>query len=266
MDGDGHVVPTGPETALIAAVVFAGGLVTGITGFGYAIFATATLASVLDPQTAVVIVIIPILAANVSLVRELDRSGLASCARRFWPFVAAAAVGTVVGMIGLARVSPAPLAAGLGVFTLAYVVVEQPWVTVPGQAWLAEVCVGESWPKKATLGLVSGSVFGATNAGVQVIAYLESFDLDHSTFVGVVAMMFLGIGGVRVAVAWWLGLYDSTDLLVLSAAAAVPGLVGVATGKRLRPLISPAQRENAVYLLLAVIGAKLLGDGLVALA
>ncbi|WP_246985308.1 sulfite exporter TauE/SafE family protein [Halorientalis marina] len=260
------MVPTGPETALIAAVVFAGGFVTGVTGFGYAIFATATLASVLDPQTAVVIVIIPILAANVSLVRELDRSGLRSCARRFWPFVAAAAAGTVVGMIGLASVSPAPLAAGLGLFTLAYVATEQPWLTVPGQAWLAEVCVGESRPKKAVLGLVSGAVFGATNAGVQVIAYLEAFDLDHSTFVGVVAMMFLGIGGVRVAVAWWLGLYDSTDLVVLSTLAAVPGLVGVVTGKRLRPRISPAQRDGAVYVLLSVIGAKLLGDGLVALA
>lgn len=260
------MVPTGPETALIAAVVFAGGFVTGVTGFGYAIFATATLASVLDPQTAVVIVIIPFLAANVSLVRELDRSGLRSCARRFWPFVAAAAAGTVAGMIGLARVSPAPLAAGLGLFTLAYVAIEQTWLAVPGQAWLAEVCVGESRPKKAVLGLVSGAVFGATNAGVQVIAYLEAFDLDHSTFAGVVAMMFLGIGGVRVAVAWWLGLYDSTDLVVLSTFAAVPGLVGVVTGKRLRPRISPAQRDGAVYVLLSVIGAKLLGDGLVALA
>lgn len=250
---------------LVTAVVFVGGFVTGVTGFGYAIFATATLASVLDPQTAVVIVIIPILAANVSLVRELDRDGLRSCASRFWPFVAAAVVGTVLGMVVLSGVSPAPLTAGLGVFTLAYVVVAQPWVTLPGEQWVAAFCLGESRTKKGLLGLISGVIFGGTNAGVQVIAYLESFELDHSTFVGVVAMIFLGVGTIRVWTAWFLGLYASADVVALSVLGAAPGLVGVDAGRRLRPRVSPRQREIAVYVLLSVIGATLVWNGLTGL-
>jgi uncharacterized membrane protein YfcA len=255
----------GPGTlALVLAAVFLGGLVKGVAGFGYAVVATALLAVALDPATAVVLLIVPTLAANLSLVRELDRDGLRTCARRFWPFVVAAALGTVVGMQVLSRIPTAPLAFALGALTLLYVAFAQPWVTLPGEAAIAEYCLVETTAMKGILGLVSGLVFGGTNVGVQVIAYLESLDLDHQTFVGVVAMIFLGIGGVRIVAAWGLGLYGSSGLLALSAAAAVPGLVGVALGKRLRPLISVAQREAAVYVLLVVIGAKLASDGVLA--
>ena len=250
-----------PELAIIFAVVFAGGLVTGVTGLGYAIVATASLASLFEPQTAVVIVIIPILAANVSLIRELDRSGLVSCVRRFWSFVAAAAVGTVLGMIALSVIPAAPLVLALGLFTLGYVAVAQPWVRLPGEAWVDEFCLTETHARKGLLGVVSGAVFGASNVGVQVIAYLESLDLDHRTFVGVVAMIFLGVGIVRVGAAWLLGLYGSTALVGVSVAAALPGLVGVAVGKRFRDRIRPRVRDAVVFLLLAVIGAKLAADG-----
>jgi hypothetical protein len=76
-------------------------------------------------------------------------------------------------------------------------------------------------------GLLSGLVFGASNVGVQVVAYLKSLDLDHATFVGVVAMVFLGISSVRVVAAGVLGLYEDGSLLALSTVAAAPGLVGV---------------------------------------
>lgn len=249
------------ELAVIFAVVFAGGLVTGVTGFGFAIVATASLASLFEPRTAVVVVIIPILAANVSLVRELDRDGLVSCARRFWSFVAAAAVGTVLGMVALSVLPAAPLVLGLGLFTLGYVAVAQPWVRLPGEAWLDEFCLTETHARKGLLGVVSGAIFGASNVGVQVIAYLESLNLDYRTFVGVVAMVFLGVGVVRVAAAWLLGLYGSSALVGVSLAAAVPGLVGVAVGKRFRDRIQPRVRNVVVHLLLAVIGTKLTVDG-----
>jgi hypothetical protein len=249
------------EFAVIFAVVFAGGLVTGATGFGFAIVATASLASLFEPQTAVVVVIIPILAANFSLVRELDRRALASCVSRFWSFVAGAVLGTVAGMVALSAIPAGPLVLALGLFTLLYVAVAQPWVELPGEAWVDEFCLVETHSRKGFLGAVAGAVFGASNVGVQVVAYLESLDLDHRTFVGVVAMIFLGVGLVRVVAAWLLGLYGSSALVSVSVAAAVPGLVGVAAGKHLRDRIDPRTRDAVVYLLLAVIGAKLAADG-----
>jgi hypothetical protein len=248
--------------ALVFGVVFAGGVVTGVTGFGYAVVATATLASILDPGTAVVLVIIPLLAANVSLVRELDRDGLATCVRRFWPFVVAAAVGTILGMLVLARLPQTPLAVGLGVFTLAYVGLKQPWVAVPGERWLRAWCVRETAALKVVLGLASGVVFGASNVGVQVVAYLQRLDLDRETFVGVVAMVFLGVGLVRVLAAFGLGLYAGQGVLGVSLAAAVPGLLGVSVGARIRPHLRPAVQRVGVFGLLLVIGLKLVSAGL----
>lgn len=251
--------------ALVFVVVFVGGLVTGVTGFGYAIVATASLASLLDPQTAVVIVIIPILAANISLVNELDRDGLRSCTVRFWSFVLPAAIGTVAGMLALSRIPTAPLTLALGTFTLTYALVAQPWVRLPGERTVLDFCLAETHARKGVLGLFSGVIFGASNVGVQVVAYLESLDLDRETFVGVVAMIFLGIGLVRVLAAWVFGLYDSTAFVVVSIGAAIPGLLGVQAGKRFRPRIPPRVQNLVVYVLLAVIGVKLATDGLLAL-
>jgi hypothetical protein len=55
---------------VIAGIVLSGGLVKGIAGFGYAIASTAVLATLIDPSTAVVVVIVPMMAANLSLVRN----------------------------------------------------------------------------------------------------------------------------------------------------------------------------------------------------
>lgn len=53
------------SVTLITVVVLFGGLVTGITGFGYALISTMTLAMLFDPQSAVALMIIPALVANV---------------------------------------------------------------------------------------------------------------------------------------------------------------------------------------------------------
>ena len=71
------ILGVSPELfVLIGTILFVGGLVTGVTGFGYALISTTTLAVVLDPQTAVVLMIIPVIIANIDLVGELERTGV----------------------------------------------------------------------------------------------------------------------------------------------------------------------------------------------
>ncbi len=250
----------------ILGIVFLGGLVKGTTGFGYAIASTAILAVVLAPAVAVVLMIVPTLAANLSLLRELDRDQLRPCVERFWPFVLAAVVGTLGGMALLGRVPKPVLALGLGGFTLAYVLLTQDRVAVPGEAWVTRTCFRPSTAAKAGLGLVAGLVFGATNVAVQVVAYLDSLDLDHATFVGVLAMILVGISSVRVGAAWALGLFGGADLVWLSVLAAVPGLVGVTAGRWIRARVPTPVLDRLALLLLAVIGAKLVHGGATGLA
>jgi uncharacterized membrane protein YfcA len=254
-------VQLAPETLLVALLaIHLGGLVVGVNGFGFAAVGTGLLAALLDSRTAVTVMILPVLAANASLVGELDRDGLSSCAHRFWLYVTAATVGTVAGMLFLREFPTRPLALALGVFVILYVAMSQRIVPRPSRT-VRERCFVESGPAKAALGAISGAIFGATNVGIQVVAYLRSCDLDRSTFVGVVAMIFLGVSTVRVMVAGALGLY-ADGALVLSIGAVGPGLLGVALGKRVRHRIPERYGRASVFVLLLLVGLRLTLRGL----
>ena len=247
--------------ALGALIVLVAGATNGVAGFGFAVVGTMALATLLDPATAVVFMIVPICSVNVSLVSELSGGELRNCAARFWPLVTAALVGTVVGMAVLQRVPEAPLRVGLGVLTLGFVATAQRAVPLPGLSSFG----GGAF--KSRLGMVgvggaSGLLFGGTNVGVQLIAYLRSFDLSHGLFVGVVAMVFLGLNGIRVAIAGAFGLYPSTAVAVASLVAVVPAVAGVAVGKRLRSSVSERARRLVVLGLLTLVGIRLVTGGL----
>lgn len=247
---------------LAAFVVFFGGVVKGTAGFGYAIASTALLASFLSPSTAVVLMILPMLVANLTLLRELQWNEFTSCLTRFWPYVLTAMGGTVLGMVLLDAVPTSLLTSGLGVFTLLYVVAKQPWVQIPGERAVVEYCFTRGTLAKSALGFVSGFVFGLSNIAVQVVAYLDSLSLDRSTFVGVLAIILVGISGLRVGLAWTLGMYQSDGLLFYSAIASVPGLVGVVLGKRLRVYVPDEYEQASVLVLLSIIGIRLISKGL----
>lgn len=245
---------------LLAGITFLAGIVNGLAGFGFAVVGTMALATVISPAVAVVVMVVPILAANLRLVSELSASELRSCGRRFGPLVVSALVGTVLGMVVLDVLPEAPLRVGLGVLTLAFVASQQQAVELPA--------VGLGGPRLETtaamvaIGSVSGLVFGATNVGVQLVAYLRSRELTHSLFVGVVAMVFVGINGIRVGAASLLGLYPSLVVFGVSVLAAVPTVAGVSVGSRLRSRVSTQTRRWAVLGLLTIIGVRLLFGGL----
>jgi uncharacterized membrane protein YfcA len=254
--------PSPTLLALVGVVLLVAGAVNGVAGFGFAIVGTMVLATVFDPATAVVFMIFPILSVNLSLVRELSIPELKSCGRRFTPLLLSALVGTVAGMAVLDRLPNAPLRIGLGLISLAFVLNAQRVVQVPGLARAKEGCFVESTPAMIGVGSVSGLLFGGTNVGVQLIAYVRSCDLSHGVFVGVVALVFLGLNGVRVVAAGALGLYPDSTVFVASLVAAIPALLGVAVGKRLRDRVAERHRRAVVLGLLVVIGIRLLVGGL----
>ena len=252
----------GPTVALMTLVILVAGTMNGLAGFGFALVGTMALATVIDPATAVVFMIIPILAVNLSLVRDLTREELRTCSRRFAPLIGAALIGTVVGMAVLSSIPTAPLRVGLGLLTLGFVATAQRRIPLP--EWSAGGIGAFAQTRAGMLGVggISGLLFGGTNVGVQLIAYLRSFDLSHGLFVGVVALVFLGLNGIRVGVAGLLGLYPSQTILFASVVAAVPAAIGVAVGKRLRVTASERSRRLVVLGLLTVVGFRLVGGGL----
>ena len=246
---------------ILAVVLLVSGMVNGLAGFGFALVGTMALATVIEPATAVVLMIIPILSANATLVSELSARELTRCGRRFWPLILAALAGTIIGMAVIDRLPGAPVRVGLGLITLAFVGSRQSTLPLPsldGDSGIDR----EGTVVMLVVGGVSGLLFGATNVGVQLVAYLRSFDLSHGLFVSVVAMVFLGINGVRVGAAGVLGLYPSAAVAALSVAAVVPSVLGVAIGRRLRQRVDSRHRAIAVLGLLSLIGVRLVLGGL----
>lgn len=251
------------SVALITVVVLFGGLVTGITGFGYALVSTTTLAMLFDPQSAVVLMIIPALVANVPLLRELSHEKLKHCIRHLWAFIVAATIGTLVGMVLFRRIPTDGLTLALGVITLGYVAVSQNALSVQRQHPFHE---SELDPRihafsRLGIGLGGGLVFGASNIGIPLVAYLDSLDLERATFVGVVALIFLGVSTARVGTAWGLGLYGAGPLLWLSLGASIAGVIGVVSGEHVRHLLPDRYVGIGVQLLLVIIGLRLTFSG-----
>jgi uncharacterized membrane protein YfcA len=247
---------------IVTGIVIVAGATNGLAGFGFAVVGTMALATIIDPATAVVFMILPILAVNVSLVRDLSQRELRTCSQRFGPLIAAALVGTVVGMAVLDRLPEAPLRVGLGLLTLGFVATAQKRVPLPGWVSVGNSDLGKTPFAMIGIGGVSGALFGGTNVGVQLVAYLRSFDLSHSLFVGVVALVFLGLSITRVAFAGVFGLYPSAAVAGASVLATVPAVAGVAVGKQLRTAISDRARRAAVLTLLSIIGLRLTAGGL----
>ena len=251
--------------ATMVVVVALAGAVNGVAGFGFAVVGTMALASALDPATAVAFMILPMFAVNVALVKDLSRAELQSCGSRFAPLLLAALVGTIVGMAVLERLPAAPLRVGLGVVALGFVASTQRLVSLPTLSRAADRCIAETPLSMGGIGVVSGVLFGATNVGVQLIAFVRSCNLSHGLFVGVVALVFVGINGIRVIAAAVFGLYPSLGLVAASVGAVVPAVTGVAVGKRLRERVSERLRRGVVLGLLALIGVRLITGGLAGL-
>jgi uncharacterized membrane protein YfcA len=246
----------------VTVVVFVAGTVNGLAGFGFALVTTMVLATVIDPATAVVFVIVPILAVNLTLAGELSEKEVETCLRRFWPLLGAAILGTLGGMLVLDILPERPLRVLLGLVSLAFVVSVQELVSVPGEQRARAGCFVERPAAMAGVGAVGGALFGGTNVGVQLVAYVRSCDISHDLFVGIVAMLFLSLNGVRVVAAGVLGLYPGVTVAALSVAAAIPAVAGVAVGSRLRDAVSTRIRRGAVLGLLTVIALQLLRTGL----
>lgn len=251
--------------SIVLAAILLGGLVKGVAGFGYAVTSTALLALVLEPAAAVTVMILPTLVANVPLLGELDRAELTACVRRFWPYVIAALVGTLAGMAVLDRIPRAALALGLGLVTFTYVLTAQPYRELPGSGAVVGRLFSPGMRTKLWLGLASGVVFGASNIAVQVVAYLDHLELDRSTFVGVLALVLVGISTVRIGAAWSLGLYGTGSLLALSGVAVFPGLAGVYAGRLARPHVPESYQTAGTLALLVVIAARLTTAGVAGL-
>ena len=240
-----------------ATIILLGGLVKGLNGFGYAVVSTTLLATVMPAQQAVTLMIIPLILANIHILKEVTRRELQNCIERFGPYIITAVAGVTAGTLLIDFIPQNLLSKAIGLFTLLFVASKIEPISDLFDSGL-NYCA-ENPRIEPVLGILSGTVFGSTNIGVPFVAYFQQIGLEKKKFATMIALTVLLSSLIRIPLATYLGMYSGPQNILFSVLLAGPGLLGVETGIVLRKKIPEEYFYRASLLLMTVIGFKLLG-------
>lgn len=243
-----------PLTLLLAAGAFlAGGTVKGVLGIGLPLIAVPLLATALDLQTAVALMIVPVTSSN--LLQAVQGGHYGKAVRRFWPVLVPLVLFTIVSAQFLADIDLQTGALVLGVIVMAFAVVQALPLRLTVTPELTRLL-------NPLMGALSGALGGVSNLfGPPLIIYLVALRLPKEEFVGSIALLFL-VGGVTLYATLFLNGLLTLELVGLSAAGAVPMGAGLLLGGRLRERIPQRTFERLLLLVLFLIGINLVRRGL----
>ena len=237
------------DTILIVAAVFLfAGFIKGVIGVGMPTIALALLAATLGLKAGMALLVVPTVITNIW--QALSGGGAPAMARRLWPFLATAFVATWFGVGLLARTDAALLLGLLGLLLCAYsgISLATPQIPQPGRH--------ERWLSPG-VGAVSGLLTGMTGSSiVPGVLYLQTLGLGRDGLVQAIgialtfAMLALGISlaGHNLL---------PPSLGVLSAAALVPALAGMAVGRIARKRIPEVAFRRIFFAGLLLLGVYL---------
>lgn len=247
--------PFGVSIAVLAAVLalLAGvGIVKGTLGFGSGLLSVPIVIQAFPPEFALAALTLPLWLGNLPVLAA-DGVPWATLRAERW-LVAAAAAGTVVGLLGLAAVPAAVVSPLVGAYLVVFLV-----ATRYGDR------VREQLPRRGLgplAGSVGGIIHGAVLSGGPVfISYFHATQSEKDAFATTLTALFFLAMTIRLGLLYPMGKLG-TGAAGLGLSFLVPLAVGVYGGTRLRPYVPQRRFETAVELLLVVVALKLLSDGL----
>lgn len=231
------------------------GISKGGFGSGAGLFATPLMAlTVPIPQAAAIL--LPILLV-------MDAAGLWAYRGRFSRenmrlILAGGVIGVALGALTFRYFSDAWIRIVLGAMAVGFVL--QRYVLRAG---------AKPAPRSTGKGLFWSAFSGLTSTiahagGPPLSIYLLPQRLDKAVLVGTTVIFFAVINFVKLAPYAWLGLFDARNLST-SLALAPLAPVGIWIGVALMNRLSEALFYRICYALLAVVGARLLWEGIAAL-
>jgi uncharacterized protein len=225
------------------------GMVKGILGIGVPVVSVSLLSLVVTVPTAVSLLPIPILLANIW--QSLHSGWFVSTLKRFGALIAALVVGTFVGAQLLVEIDQRILVGIVGVAVLTFAVSAH----FPRHLHLSRRA--ERW-LGVPIGFFGGLLGGMTTFfGPPVIMFLFALNLDKDAFVGTISTIYL-CAAVPLAISLGLVGFMGTQEYVWSTIAAGPLLVGVLIGQWLRTRVSQSAFRRGLLLLLLVVGVRLI--------
>lgn len=238
-----------------AFALFCGGLIKGTLGVGTPLLTVPLMALVLPAQLAVILMVMPVVVANVWQAFKAGR--LRAAAVRFWPVFVAILIGTYGGVAILATIDERSLLLVVGTVVIAAAILQSSSYRLRLPRSLEKPC-------GVLFGLASGVVGGLSSMfGPMLIIYLVSIPgLDKERFVATISFLYISCVIPWVAMLAWFGILDQ-KLVLLSSLATLPVVVGLFVGEALRKGVSDACFRKMVLVVLLVSGGAMLWRALV---
>ncbi len=232
---------------VLLVVVFATAVKTAL-GFGFPLIAVPLSANLIGARTAVVLIAIPVLFANLLIL--LRGGGTGAELRQFWSMLAGVIIGTVIGAQFLESLDPRLLSLIVGVTSVAFAVVAYAG-GLPLVSRRAQTYAGPA------VGLASGVMGGTTGIFAPLIAaYVHSLRLEKRAFVFWLTVAFF-VGGLSQAISYYrLGLYAGS-VATYSLIACLPVLVGTRLGFWMQDRLPADTFRRLVLALVFVSGVSL---------
>jgi len=225
------------------------GFAKGTTGMGLPLVATPLLAGVFGPKAAVVIVTIPIFAANSLLLlqgwRQLD------VLRGIVPILLASAVGTALGVNLLALLDQRTFAILISIMVAIFLVRGDRLIGDDPGARRARI-LGPA------VGFVGGVLQGTTSIASPLIgSFFHARKMDRHAYVIVLAAIFELNATIQLAGYALLGLY-TPDILAIGLLGLVPTLLALMVGIFFRGRLDQGRFRQLIVVLLVLSVANLL--------
>ena len=225
------------------------GFAKGTTGMGLPLVATPLLASVFGPKAAVVIVTIPIFAANSLLLlqgwRRLD------VLRGIGPIIIASAIGTAIGVNLLALLDQRTFAILISIMVVIFLSRGDRLIGDDPGARRARVL-------GPVVGFVGGVLQGTTSIASPLIgSFFHARKMDRHEYVIVLAAIFELNAAVQLVGYALLGLF-TREILAIGLLGLVPTLLALMAGIYFRSRLDQARFRQLIVVLLVLSVLNLL--------
>ncbi|MEM6623004.1 MAG: sulfite exporter TauE/SafE family protein [Pseudomonadota bacterium] len=241
--------------ALIAVIFLIAGVVKGTVGIGLPTASVGLMSQVIEPRTAIALVVFPSLLANAWQIWRAGR--VAEMLRRFWVYLVC-----LMGVIGLVStfltgaLETQTLMVVLGAVIVLFSVMSLAWQPPFLPARYDKT-------GQAVSGIASGALGGMTGIWAPpMVTYLMARRVEKDAFVAATGVMiFLGtlplIGG------FWANGMITGPLAVISLAMTLPAIAGFQIGEQLRRRLDADRFRKVVLLVFLVMGLNLIRRALI---
>ena len=241
--------------AACLAVTLVAGVIKGAVGFAMPLVMVSGIGMLLDPQTTVAAIILPIVATNLVQTFRTGIGPAVEAAREHWLYLLLVSLAILAFGQLLPRIDTRTFSLILGIPVTILSLVQL-------AGWHPNIPAGRERAAEVVAGLLSGALGGLAGTwGPTTVLYLLALKVPKRKSVIVQGVIY-GTGSIALLAAHLISGVLNPGTAPLSALLLVPGLIGIWFGLRIQDRLDPVRFRRWTLIVLAVAGLNLVRKGL----